>query len=507
MKTLKNLNYVKAIVVAALLLPLTSCNTDSLTDLNQNPTVAEDIDPGFILAYTQLQTSGERYENWRAQLIYQSTMVQQLAALPTYWSGDKYLYNSGYSAALWDRAFTNYIKDLVNLVYITDPTVEGQEEFVNYNAIARIWKVVAFQRVTDLYGDIPYFGAGKGFIDQDFFPTYDDQAEIYADMLNELEIAAGQLTASASTPEGQDLVYGGDIDKWKRYANSMMLRLALRMVKVDPASAQEWAQKAISGGVMQSNDDISMIQHTDGPEGINRNGIGDVFAVDDNPRLSTTFVDWMKEHDDPRLDKLSFVQSGGPHQGMPNGYDASTITNYDPTYDDHNGDEYSRVEPLFVTRDSPMVFQTYAEVEFMIAEAIERGWTSGNAAEHYEAGVRAAMQMYSVFDESLEVPAGEIDAYLAANPYNPASWDKQIGEQYWAATFLNFYEAYANWRRTGFPELTPVDYPGNRSNGTIPRRLIYPTGEASNNPEGYNAAINRQGPDEFTTRMWWDVAQ
>lgn len=511
---MKYLNYLTAFLVAIVLIALSGCDTDSLHELNENPTVAEDIDPGFILAYTQLQTSGERYENWRTQLIYQSTMMQHLATLPTYWVGDKYLYNAGYSAALWDRAFTNYIKDLTNLVEITDPTVEGQEEFVNYHAIARIWKVVAFQRVTDIYGDIPYFGAGKGFSERDFFPTYDPQSEIYADMLNELEEAAGLLSASASTPGSQDLVYGGDVEQWRRYAYSMMLRLGLRMVKVDAAAAQEWVQKAIAGGVMESNADISYIQHTDGPEGINRNGIGEVFlwngtrfANDDSPRLSTTFVGWMTEHNDPRLDELSWVVSGGPAQGMPNGYDANTIVNYDPTFPDHNGDEYSRVNPMFVLNESPMVFQTYAEVEFMIAEAIERGWANGNAADHYNAGVRAAMEMYSIYDASVEVASADIDAYLAANPYDSANWQEQIGEQYWAATFLNWYETYANWRRTGYPELTPVDYPGNRSNGTIPRRLIYPVSEASNNPEGYNAAINNQGPDEYTTRMWWDVAQ
>ena len=507
---MKYFNYLAAFLVV-ILLSLTGCDTDSLHELNENPTVAEDIDPGFVLAYTQLQVSGERYENWRTQLIYQSTMIQHLATTAGYWAGDKYTYDAAYSAALWDRAFTNYIKELVTLVDITDPTVEGQEDLVNYHAIARIWKVVAFQRVTDIYGDIPYFGAGKGYIDRDFFPAYDPQSEIYADMLNELEVAAGLLDGSASNPGSQDLIYGGDVDQWRRYAYSMMLRLGLRMVKVDPGAAQEWVQKAIAGGVMTSNADISYIQHTDGPEGINKNGVGEVFlwngtafTNDDSALLSKTLVDWMNEHNDPRLEKLSWVANGGPAQGLPNGLDVSTLANFDP---DYVKDDYSRVNPMFVLNESPMVFQTYAEVEFMIAEAIERGWATGDAASHYNAGVRAAMELYSIYDASVEVASADIDAYLSANPYNSANWAEQIGEQYWAATFLNWYETYANWRRTGYPELVPVDYPGNDSDGQIPRRLNYPTSEASNNPQGYQAAINSQGPDQFTTRMWWDVAQ
>lgn len=507
---MKYLNYFAAVMLAALLF-LSGCDTTNLHELNDNPTVAEDIDPGFILAYTQLQVSGERYENWRTQLIYQSTMIQHLATTAGYWSGDKYTYNAAYSAALWDRAYTNYIKELVTLVDITDPSVEGQEEFVNYHAIARIWKVVAFQRVTDIYGDIPYFDAGKGFSERIFFPNYDPQSDIYMDMLNELEEAAGLLTSSASNPGNQDLIYGGDVEKWRRYAYSMMLRLGLRMVKVDQAAAQEWVQKAIAGGVMTSNDDISYVQHTDGPEGINKNGIGEVFlwngtafTNDDSSLLSKTLVDWLIEHNDPRLDELSWVANGGPAQGLPNGLDVASRAQYDP---DYAQDDYSRVNPMFVLNESPMVFQTYAEVEFMIAEAIERGWATGDAASHYNAGVRAAMEMYSIYDASVEVASADIDAYLAENPYNSANGLEMIGEQYWMATFLNWYETYANWRRTGYPELIPVDYPGNQSDGQIPRRLIYPTSEASNNPEGYQSAITRQGPDRFTTRMWWDVAQ
>ena len=122
-------------VILLVALSFNACNTDALTDLNQDPTVAAEIDPGYIMAYTQLRISGERYENWRAVLIYQSTMIQHFAALATYWSGDKYLYNGSYSASLWDRAYNNYVKDLVNLLVITDPSIEGQEDLVNLSRI------------------------------------------------------------------------------------------------------------------------------------------------------------------------------------------------------------------------------------------------------------------------------------------------------------------------------------------------------------------------------------
>jgi hypothetical protein len=498
---------------SACLLTLNACDTEKLAGLNIDPNVANEIDPGFVIAYTQLQISGEEFENWRTVLIYQSTMIQHLAALATYWSGDKYLFNQEYSAALWDRAYTGYIKDLVNVIEITDPTVEGQETLVNFNAMARVLRVYSFSRMTDVYGDLPYFEAGRGFFDRNFFPSYDPQELIYKDMLAELEIAAGMFDDASPNPGNQDLFYAGNLDQWRKFTHSLMLRLGMRMSEVEPATAQEWVVKALNGGVFESNADVTYILHTDGPEGINRNGIGEVFNYDgnnftndDQGLLSQTFVNWMSEHDDPRLSRLSWVRNGGEPRGLPNGFNTNTIQEVDSEFTSiARRDDYSRVNPLFVLRDAPMVFHTFAETEFLKAEAIERGWYNGDAAVHYESGVRAAMKMYTIWHSSLEVSDEEIDEYLANNPYNSTEWDRVLAEQVWAATFLNEYEAYANWRRTGYPALTPTNYPGNQSNGNIPRRLRYPVAEAANNPEGYAEAINRQGPDQFMTRMWWDV--
>ncbi|MFC4872557.1 SusD/RagB family nutrient-binding outer membrane lipoprotein [Negadavirga shengliensis] len=510
---MKNLKIKLMTWATACMVVLGACDTDKLADLNIDPNVANEMDPGFVIAYSQLQISGEQFENWRTVLIYQSTMIQHLAALATYWSGDKYLYNQEYSAALWDRAYTGYIKDLVNLIDITDPTVEGQEELVNYHAIARVLKVYSFSRLTDVYGDVPYSEAGKGFADRNFFPSYDPQEFIYKDMLAELEAAHALFDEGAANPGNQDLFYGGNINQWRKFTNSLMLRLGMRLSEVEPATAESWVRKALEGGVFESNADITYIQHTDGPEGINRNGIGEVFnwdgsnfTTDDQGLLSRTFVNWMLERNDPRLEKLSWVRNGGEPRGLPNGYNTNTIQDVDPEFTSiARRDDYSRVNPLFVLRDAPMIFHTYAETEFLKAEAIERGWYAGNAATHYAQGVHAAMKMYGLYHSSLAVSDAAIDTYLAENPYNAAEWQRVLAEQIWAATLFNEYEAYANWRRTGYPVLTPVNYPGNQSNGTIPRRLRYPIGEAANNSEAYNEVLSRQGPDQFMTRMWWDV--
>jgi len=127
-------------------------------------------------------------------------------------------------------------------------------------------------------------------------------------------------------------------------------------------------------------------------------------------------------------------------------------------------------------------------------------WHSGDAEEHYNNGVRSSMHQWTMFDESLVVSDEEVDAYLAENPFDGS--EQMIGEQHWAANFMQWYEAYSNYRRTGYPTLNPVDYPGNETGGVVPTRIRYNTVEAALNP---NTATQGTSPDNMTTKVWWDA--
>ncbi|MEX0275538.1 MAG: SusD/RagB family nutrient-binding outer membrane lipoprotein [Flavobacteriaceae bacterium] len=488
------------IVMAAL---VTLACDKGFDDLNVNPTKPTQVGVDTKLTATQLFTSGERYENWRANLIYCSTMMQHFASTAGYWTGDKYTLNQGYASSMIDRIYGNAVKTVEDMLVQLDE--EGAPE--EMKAITRIQRVLIYHRLTDLYGDVPYSEAGQAVIGGILKPKYDRQSDIYADMLKELEESAAALGSGTSEFGSADLYYGGDLAKWKKLANSLMLRLGLRLIKVDAAAAQSWATKAIAGGVMESNDDIAYVQHTPGPEGINKNGNGEVFSADGNMRMSKTFIDFLQ--DDPRLPILAARRSDGSTaaadlKGLPNGLDSQLLM--DATGEE-NTDLYAEPNRSIITgEDAPMFFQTYAEVAFMLAEAAERwGLAGGDPAPHYEAGVRAAMKMLEIYGAAAAIDDAAIDAYLVAKPFDPANALEQINTQYWAATFLNEYEAFANWRRTGYPVLVAVNYPGNVTNGTIPRRLTYSTSEQSNNKENYEAALAAQGPDELTTRVWWDV--
>ena len=480
----------------ALSLVLSSCEFgEGFEEMNIDPNKASQLDVSNKFASAILKTSGGRYENWRASLIYQSTMIQHLSSTAGYWSGDKYFRSDQYANALWDRYYPDVIKEIEDIrAQLTSEGNSGSEM-----GMLRILRVFAFTRLTDIYGDIPYSEAGQGYINGILKPKYDAQQDIYMDMLKELEAAVAQIGAS-TTMGSSDLIFQGNTTKWKAWGNSMMLRLAMRLTKADSATAKAWAEKAVAAGTMTSNDHIAMVQHTDGPAGINKNGHGEVWQADGNARMSKTFMDWMS--DDPRLTVLAQRTSDGSTAvadliGMPNGSDGNSIP---------DNSIYASLNDDLKGVDVPMVFHSYAEVRLLKAEMAFRGWSvPGDAKTHYEAGVKAAMQMLgTIYPKTTAISDAEVATYLAAKPYDAARGWEMISEQYWAATLLNEYESFNNWRRTGYPTLTPVNYDGNVTGGTIPRRLIYPVSEQNTNGYNYSAAVARQGADNFTTRIWWD---
>ncbi len=507
----------KRVLIAVVAVFMLQACDDGLTDINVNPTQADQLDPQFKFTRALLQTSEGRFESWRGNLIHASSMIQHLSSLTTAWSGDRYTINTEYTGAFWNSMYPNAVKTIEDVI----AQVEDDPEMVNMYSQARILRVFIYHRLTDFYGDIPYSEAGKGFIEGISNPVYDPQEEIYRDMINELTEAVAALSEGPLTFGSNDLLFGGDIEQWRRFGNSLKLRLGMRMSNVDPAAARSAVESAVNapGGVMQNNDDIAWVNHVD-QSGINRYGVGEVFhdfgLTGHNFALSETFVNILLDAEngnanvDPRLQHIGRVYNADgsvrttnvlEYQGVPNGLMAAEISN---NWSLSDADLKPYVMPNregLVNYDKPNIFQSYAEVRFLLAEAAERGWNvPGDAQTHYEAGIEAAMQHMNLYGFSIS--DGEIQEYISNVP---AADLEQIATQKWIALFLNGYEAYAEWRRTGFPVLTPVNFPGNESNGQIPRRIIYPIQEPGNNRANYEAAVSRQGPDLLTTRMWWDV--
>jgi hypothetical protein len=496
--------------------------TKNFEELNTDPNsvTVNNYSPVYNLSRAQLEFTGNNdfsYETWRVNIIYAGMMMQQLANASWY-AGDKYIQNDAWASALFDVAYRDQVKYVVDLLQIT----KDKPNLSNLHQMGRIMRVMIMHRITDVYGDVPYTEAGLGYYGRVFTPKYDKQQDIYMDMLKELDQAAQALDVAKDNPGTGDLIYRGasnSVQQWKKLAYSLMLRLAMRLTKVDAATAKSWAEKAAAGGLMQSNADNAYVLHdaTGGRITVNRNsnilsgewnatGTGEVF-------LSRTFVDFLKNNNDPRLQYMSRVRSSGSSTpadqiGLPNGYDqngGATDVSKAPGYPG-SINNYSTVRAdIMLKLDAPTFLVTYAQTEFLLAEAAKRGWNvSGSAATHYNNGVRAAMKQLTQYNSAVTISDADIDAYLAARPYNDAVGFEQINTQYWAASFLDWYETWANWRRSGYPALTPVNYPGNATGGQIPRRMLYPASESSANASNYQEAISRQGANSFTTRVWWD---
>jgi hypothetical protein len=516
----------------ALCIPMAGCNTDDLQNLNVNPQALSKIDVNYIFTAAELGSASggsagdNRYIDWRTNIGFAAYAIQHLSNVSGGIApGDKYTDNVESYNAPWEFWYGDALKNLNEIIKQTGPGGFEDGKKKNTREAARILRVLNFHRLTDFYGNIPYFDALKG-ISGNFNPKYDTQEAIYADLLKELDEATAALSAS-NPDEGfaaADLIYNGDVAKWKKFGYSLMLRLAMRISNVSQATAATYVTKAVAGGTMTSNDDNAWVPMALAPsEWTNQNGISRAFAAGDGGQpsvLSKTLVDFMKgpntastADDDPRLMILSNGVNGNKdplaQRGMPNGLDAGTLDAYVGSSSVDQNKVFSTINLDLIDDDDPYIIMAFAESEFLKAEAIERaiGTVAGTAQQHYEAGVRGAMQMYTPFADvnNFTVTDAQVNAYLAARPYGGSTAQRleMIGTQLWASKFFNWWEAWSDWRRSGYPSLTPVNYPGNVTGGQIPSRLRLPTHEAATNQAAITAGATL--PDDPTTKVWWDV--
>lgn len=497
-----------------------SCKKD-LIEANTNPTTipGDQYDPNLLLTTVQLNYTGSaefQGENWETEWGNVAGFIQHTASTNTgFYPGDKYL-KSGGTDYYFGQAYPAQVQPVVELYQLT----LNKPEYRNLHQMARIMKAMVFERITDLYGDVPYSQAGLGYYNRIYTPVYDKQEDIYTDLLKEVSEATDSLDESADLPTG-DVFYAVDpstqIDKWKKFGYSLQLRMAMRLTKIDAATAQQYVTK-VDGKTMLSNDDNAIVQHEDGSNLTINKDSWEINGQDSaDLKLCSTYINFLKENDDPRLPVIAWIfatEDSDPADqlGLPPGYrnggnvDSLNITKR-PDFPKPLGLQgYSRLSEIILDPNAPNFIITYAETEFLLADAKKR-WGIGNqsAEMHYNNGVLAAITQLAAYGDAGAISDDDAQAYLDAHPYNDADGLDQINTQYWACTIMDEYEAWSNWRRTGYPTLTPTKYPGNATGGTIPRRLPYPSGEKFSNGVNYDAAVARlKGGDKLTSRIWWD---
>ena len=521
-------------IAAIIMIAAGSCKKDLLkANTNPDQITGGDVNPNLLLTTVQLASTGAPTQGgsvWVTKWGGVGMFIQHVASTNTgFYYGDKYLNNIGGMGATFQDNYTIVVQPVVELYQLT----ANKTQYRNLHQMARIMKAMIFEQLTDLYGDIPYFQAGLGYYDRIYNPAYDKQQVIYTDLLKEVSQATDSLTESADKPNG-DILYsqaGDQIAEWKMFGNSLLLRMAMRLTKVDPATAQKYVKQVI-GKTMQSNADNAIVQHTLSANSLTQNQDGAQILSQDSTdiRLSSTIISNLKKNHDPRLPVVSWIVNGltsddppafplntdttsADQIGLPPGYIIGgnnpavnlTIAAKD-TFPALGLGGYSRISPNLLSITAPSLILTYAETELLLADAAQRWGIGGDAATHYNNGVLAAVTQLSAYGDNGTISADAADSYLKSQAYNPSIGLSQINMQYWLCTLMDEYETWSNWRRSGdLPKLTPTNYPGNVTGGTIPRRLYYPPSQKITNGAAYNAAVaSLPGGDKITSRVWWD---
>ena len=354
----------------------------------------------------------------------------------------------------------------------------------NQLAVAKILKAYYFWNITDRWGDVPFSQSLKG--EGDFTPVYDSQEAIYNALFQLLDEANGMITTG--TIPG-DIIYNGDMTKWKKFGNTVHLLMALRLSQVNATKGTTEFNKAISQGVMTANADNFVFKHL--ADANNQNyWYGQVVAqAREWWALTKTLVDYMKPLNDTRLPVFGKPNTSGQYVGLDFGTTAGIP----------NTTGVSLLGTAIYAQNAPVYLVTYSQVLFALAEAAKRGWITGGdavAKTNYDLAIDQSFRLWTGGTTGLA-------SFMATTEitYNPARAIEQISNQRYVHLFMHGYEAWAEWRRTGYP--SNLVSPGGR---VVPTRLGYPDNEAFNNAENYQAAIQRQfgGTNTQYGKVWWD---
>lgn len=546
---------------------MTSCSDDMLSNINTDKTKVSNLDPNAQLTTALLQTYGDfslmdTYRN------YITGFTQHFAGgwNVTNYAGSNFA-EDDISRRIWDRYYEISIKNLVDAIH-------QSEDKPNLNAALRIHRVYLTAVLADTYGDVPASEAGLGYISGISTPKYDTVEELYNWFFEELTACEALLGTGTDNISGDVTSMGGDVAQWKKYANALRMRYAMRISDANPQKAQDEFEKAVAAGAISSAADDAYIKYADSPytyyDGANdydfrTNALSEILYGQDatSPTfVSSTLFYQMQRTADPRLYRIcrhyyNIKRSQVKPDKEENidltdevlAYFERTQTGEEPcnpgaawysdwmsapataelptlqkkadmdanTYD--NSDFRARAMRPHLNIDfempnTPGDLMSYAEVEFLLAEAKTKGWNvSGDAESHYEAGVRASMQLLNNhYLTSNKISDDEINAFIAHNPLgdNPK---ETINTQAWILHMMNPSEAWANMRRSDYPAILDRTRLGIFTNGftytdadmTMPNRLRYPELEGQYNSANYKAAIERMGgTDNWHSKLYWD---
>lgn len=500
----------KIIFTVALFTTLVSCDKN-FDEINTNENVPTTVTPSLLLAGVIRNTVNDQVnEAWGI-----GNIVVQHTAKIQFVNEDRYLW--GERNAVWNSVFGN-LRNVENIIGIASTSEPVQN---NYIGVALVMKAWMFANATDAYGDVPYTEATKGKSGV-YLPKYDDQQSIYTGILADLK-KANEILGSSSEAVSGDLLFNGSIDKWKRFANSLRIRYLMRISGKTNVAAdlQAIVSDPVTFPVFSGNGDNAALVYSSAapnqwPLYGSRVGSFDEF------RLSKTLGDALSAMSDPRLavfarpTQNSVTQGSPVIAGVPNGLEDTQALSYNggPQGVSRVGLSFACLvcndtgKPAPVANVARGLIMTYAELQFLLAEAREKNLiTTGTAETYYLNGINANFDFYrsivpADYGINLSTPASYFTQPLVVYTGTQQEKLEKIAKQKWVALFFNGLEAWYDWRRTGLPALAPAV--SNLNNNLIPVRMPYPIAEQTLNGDNRTAAVTRQGADNLNTRVWWD---
>jgi hypothetical protein len=454
---------------------ISSCNTVDFGNLNDNPNGPTAAITSQLLSSAQVSVSS--VITTVSGINYVQHITEGQYPGPSRYAGLTFSYNGWYTGPITN--LNEIIK--VNENPDTAPVVASFGDNNNQIAVSKLLRAYFLHYMTDTWGALPWSEAFQGIAGTQ--PKFDSQQSLYTYMFAEVDDALGKINANAG-PQG-DLLFGGDMDKWATFGNTLKMTMALRISDADAATAKTKFEQAVASGKLITSNSQNL-RFTYGSDETSDNPWEDRFFSREDYMMSETIMGFLNAKTDPRKFKYTkpAQNSAVPdvYAGAPNGKvngntkDYAFITNTvigDPTY--------------------KVAIYTAAQTHFSLAEAALKGWNvgSGTAAAHQKLGIEASMMDWGV-------AAADMNTYTAANA---GATITDIAYEKYMALYLNGPEAWAEWRRLDSPALTPSIYALVQK---IPVRHAYSPSVADNNPDNYAAVIASQGPDNLHTKLWWD---
>lgn len=449
-------------------------------ELNTNPNQPIAVPSGLLIADVVFNASNSMYSTFVGGDM-GSCWSQQ-------WSKVQYNDEERYAPrqtvienTIWKTFYEDVVSDARTIEKLA-----VQEENANMEGVGLVLQAYGYLVLTDMFGDIPFSEAIRA--DEAIFsPKYDKQQDVYTGVLAMLDKANGLFSADGGTIiAGSDILYGGNWSNWQKFANSLKFRALMRISGKTDVSAQLTA--LMNRPMFTSSSDEAKLVYLGADPSANPIYETIVFGTRNEFKINSKMVDMLTALNDPRLEVYAQPNTDGEYRGKPAGIE--NVPN-----DEYNYDNVSPIGTFYLQATAPGYFMSFSELSFLMAEAAQKGYISGDAATYYNQGVTASFEANGLGGAAADYLAQATVAYSAANGL------QQIAEQNWMGLFCQGVEAWTEWRRTGFPALEPA-LEGAISE--IPSRYTYPSIEQSVNKAAYEAAVAAQGANLLTTKVWWD---